>query len=386
VPHLVVPCDDAAAGDLHRLHAALRTRDDAQARPLVALIEGSLGSPDACALALDRGRLMEVAAESGVRLPATAAIQAPAQLDAFFSQHGPCVVLKADRTWGGQGVAIAHDRDAAQRALAAMLTPPHLGRVVARMLLDRDLTLAVERSRRAPRSIIAQAYVTGVAANRAVACWRGEVLAGISVEALRTLHPTGPATVVRMIDNEEMSEAARRVVARLRLSGLWGFDFVLDRNSDAAWLIEANPRATPVCHLVPHDGNALPAALLSPLTGQPAPAVPPTSSEGVIVMFPGEWRRDPASPALHAHYHDVPWTEPDLVRDCLELPWSERGLLARAWARVRKRRSASHDSIRAAIGMNCRSEQKSPATAVTASEVEAAGLYGSEQTPRPVHR
>jgi len=55
----------------------------------------------------------------------------------------------------------------------------------------------------------------------------------------------------------------------------------------------------------------------------------------MIVMFPGEWRRDPASSFLHSAYHDVPREESGLVRECIGRPWEQRGWLALAWGRLR---------------------------------------------------
>ena len=92
------------------------------------------------------------------------------------------------------------------------------------------------------------AFIPGVPANRAVLCWHGEVLAGLSVEAVKTAHATGPATVVRILDNAEMAEATGHVVRCLGLSGFVGFDFILERTSGRAFLIEMNPRPTPICH------------------------------------------------------------------------------------------------------------------------------------------
>jgi hypothetical protein len=34
----------------------------------------------------------------------------------------------------------------------------------------------------------------------------------------------------------------------------------------------------------------------------------------VVAFFPNEWEKDPASDFLTAAYHDVPWSEPDLLR------------------------------------------------------------------------
>ena len=61
-------------------------------------------------------------------------------------------------------------------------------------------------------AISLQEYVVGRPANRAVVCHRGEVLAGLSVEALQTSDATGPATVIRVLDSPEMSDAAARML------------------------------------------------------------------------------------------------------------------------------------------------------------------------------
>ena len=190
-------------------------------------------------------------------------------------------------------------------------------------------------------SITVQKYIDGTPANRAVACWDGELLAGASVEALRTQHATGPATVVRVIESEEMTEATKRLVQHLRVSGLWGLDFVVERNTRAAYLIEVNPRATPICHLWIAGSRSLPLALYSKVTARPPRQLPPTIHSRVIALFPGEWQRDPFSSFLDSTYHDVPWHEPRLVREGIELPWAERGVVARLWARGRQRAPAA---------------------------------------------
>jgi glutathione synthase/RimK-type ligase-like ATP-grasp enzyme len=361
-PDLVIPCDDEAAADLQRLFVWTQERDPPSARALQALVERSLGAPGACTLATDRGRLMSIAAEEGVRIPATARVQSTQHLDDFVARHGFPVVLKIDRTWGGQGVAIVHNQEEAHRALVSMTTRRSVAHTVTRMVLDRDPAIFLDQCRRTPRAVIVQSFIGGMPANRAVACWRGEVLAGISVEALHTLRRTGPATVVRMIENDEMTESVHRLVRRLGVSGLWGADFVLDAGTKAAYLIEVNPRATPVCHLVKQDGSSLPATLQGQLAGQSARVLPPTCSDGIVAMFPGEWRRGPASRCLRAHYHDVPWSEPALLRDCLDLPWAERGLAARLWATVRPHWSAWRD--------------RSPGGAHRRSQTPSAGGYG----------
>ncbi|MBL6749318.1 MAG: ATP-grasp domain-containing protein [Nevskia sp.] len=335
-PDLVIPCDDDAAVHLHRLHQALRAGG---ASATADLIERSLGAPAACELATARGQLADVALQEGLRVPATRVVASEGELDAWIAGRDFPAVLKCDHSWGGLGVSIVRNPAEAHHAFRQMAARPSLARTLLRTTLDRDPSQLLKWIGQRQRTVSVQDHVRGMPANRAVACWRGQVLAGISVEALNTLHQTGPATVVRVIDHDEMAETAARLVRRLGLSGLWGFDFVLDAAHGAAWLIEVNPRATPICHLPLRDGRDLPAALFAQLAGSPAVAPAVSLEAREIAMFPGEWRRDPASRALHAAYHDVPWEEPELVRSCIGLTWEERGLLARFKSRVHPRRA-----------------------------------------------
>ena len=335
-PDLIIPCDDNAAVHLHRLYVHAG-KEGPSANALRVLIARSLGTPGACALATSRGRLMALAAEEGVRIPESAIVGARGELHAWLSQHGFPAVIKADCTWGGQGVSIVRNHEEAQRAFGLMKSRPAIVNAAARMLRDRDPSCLLNALKEARRTVTLQEYIPGNPANRAVACWQGQVLAGASVEAIRTQHPTGPATVVQVIENPEMSEAVYRLMRRLGVSGLWGVDFILDASTGAAYLIEANPRATPISHLPLGAGHDLPAALYAQLAGTPPRTTPATIDQDVIVMFPGEWHRDPASPYLRSAYHDVPWDEPGLIQDCIDRPWSERGLVARLWARMRPR-------------------------------------------------
>ena len=335
-PDLVIPCDDNAAVHLHQLFLST-TGDDPASNALRVLLVRSLGRPAACALATARGDFMALAAEEGVRIPPTRVANTQGELAAWLAQHRLPCVIKIDCTWGGQGVAIVRSHDEARRAFASMAARPSLTNALARLLLDRDPSPLLNALKRAKRTVTLQEFIVGTPANRAVACWQGQVLAGNSVEALQTQHPTGPATVVRVIENAEMNEAVAKLVRRLGLSGLWGIDFVLEAATGAAHLIEMNPRATPISHLPLAAGHSLPAALFARFTGAPPPVPADMIEQEVIALFPGEWRRDPASPYLLGAHHDIPWDEPGLVQECIAKPWSERGWIARLWSRLRPR-------------------------------------------------
>jgi hypothetical protein len=136
-------------------------------------------------------------------------------------------------------------------------------------------------------------------------------------EVVNKKYAAGPATVMRLIDNVEMTSAVEKMVRRLNLSGTHGFDFMLEASSGAAYLIEINPRITQVAHLALGSGRDLPAALTAALLGSNLQPSPKVTDNDTITLFPQEWMRDPASPFLQSGYHDVPWGEPELIRACI---------------------------------------------------------------------
>ena len=150
-----------------------------------------------------------------------------------------------------------------------------------------------------------------------IACWEGKVLASLQFEVLKKRGPSEPATVIRLIENAEMAHAAERMTGRLKLSGLHGFDFMLEEHTQKAYLIEINPRATQVGHLTLGPDHDLPAALYAAISGEAIQTAPKLTEHDTITLFPHEWISDPKSPYLTSSFHDVPWEEPELVRACI---------------------------------------------------------------------
>src|SRR4029077_1149187 len=132
----------------------------------------------------------------------------------------------------------------------------------------------------------------------------------------------GPASVVRLIENTEMAVAVEKIARQLGLSGLHGFDFILEEGTGSAHLIEMNPRATQVGHLTFGLGRDLPAALYAAVTQESVQVARNISDNPTIALFPQEWATNRASAYLKSAYHDVPWEEPELVRACM-LSYSE---------------------------------------------------------------
>jgi hypothetical protein len=315
-PDIIVPCDDLACKHLHELHTlALK---DGKGSAIRALIERSLGDPSQYPLIDTRDQLITLARELAISAPETNMISSVEELRAWIANMGLPVALKTDGSSGGLGVRIADSEAEAVRCFEILKAPPKFARTVKRAIFDQDRTLLIPCLQRRRPAVSVQRFLPFHDVTIAVACWRGQVVASISVEVVRTWKLKGPASVVRLIDNRDMLLAAQKLTRHLKLSGLCGFDFLVERDTGKAHLIEMNPRATQTCHLPLGIAHDLPAALAACIAGEPIPNSVSVTERNVIALFPLEWQNDPASPFLRSGYHDVPWEEPKLVQACVE--------------------------------------------------------------------
>ena len=319
---IVVPCDDRALLHLHQLHAA--THDDA----MRAVIERSLGAPSAFAVLDDRAALAERARDLRIDAPETLPVEDLVTLQAALDRLGLPAVLKVDGTWGGFGVAIVRTHAQAVDHFKRLSRPISLGRAVKRLLVDRDAFHLLPSLQNKPPRISLQAYVPGTPANSVSACLDGVILSTVCAEAVRVQRPLGASSVVRIIDHPAMSLAAEKLARDLKLTGVFGLDFLLDEASGAAHLVEMNARATPLCHLSFGAGRDTVGGL-GQVAGLAATAAPPCVTENdVIAYFPQAWHTAPDDIWLREGFHDVPWQDPSLLKELLRKPWPDRGWLA----------------------------------------------------------
>ena len=322
-PDLLVSGDDLATWHLHSLYDE-NSRAAGSGAAVCELIERSLGKAENFAVIDDRGSFMRAAEEAGVRIPQTIVIPRAAELMSCATQTGFPMVLKANGTSGGDGVRVVRDIAEAQRALLALQAPPLFARAVKRAVIDRDTTLLRPSVLRRASAVTAQSFISGTEATSAAACWNGKVLASLHFAVLQKGHYAGHATVLRRIAHPEMPAAVETMVDRLKLSGMNGFDFMLDSEARHAYLIEINPRATQVGHLNLGNGADLPSALIAALCNTSAKPSPAVTESDIVALFPQEWLRDPASRYLRSGYHDVPWDQPELLRTCVRKPGSHK--------------------------------------------------------------
>jgi hypothetical protein len=333
-PQFIVPGDDLATHRLHQLYRRESLREGKDSSTC-ALIERSLGSRESFPIVYQRASFMRLAAELGIRVPKTSSIANLNELGRSIAEVGLPLVIKADATSGGEGVKVVRTPEEALRAFRKLHAPPLLARAAKRALFDGDTTLLGPSLLRQRPMVSAQAFVDGREANSTVACWNGTVLAALHFEVVNKKHSTGHATVLRLIDHPEMIRTVEAMVRRLNLSGVHGFDFMLETNTGNAYLIEINPRSTQVGHLALGPGRDLPTALVAALTGEAVHPAPPLTENRTIALFPQEWTRDPASPFLQSAYHDVPWDEPELLRACVNRARKQnRSLSDKDWDRA----------------------------------------------------
>ena len=313
-PDIVIPCDDVAMRHLHCLYSTASQAKDNDSGAICHVLQVSMGDPVSYPITESREKFMAVVREEGVRIPETKTVTSLDQVEQWLSQFGFPAVLKADGTSGGEGVKIVHTLTEALRAYKTLRAPLATMVAAKRTLIDRDSNCIVPWLMQHHRQVSIQRFVVGPDANLAVACWQGEVLASIDVEVLQTSKPKGPATVVRLCQDCERLADVKKIVRRLRFTGLCGFDFMIDAATGDAYLIEMNARATQTCSLPLAPERDLISSLCTAFSGKPFSATPLQLAGDTIALFPMAWQGDTSSDLFQSSYHDLPTDEPDLIR------------------------------------------------------------------------
>jgi hypothetical protein len=331
-PDLVLPTCDRGLAHLHRLHdQAWGDGEDW----IAACIERSLGSAESFSIVSNRYKLLRLAQEEGIRVPMTLPLASAADLLAAEDMGLPLVV-KADGTWGGCGVKVARTHEELEGAYHELHGRCGVPWLMKELALNRDRGNTLNDWRNSHPELIAQRFIEGRPANCAVACWEGKVLGGIAVEVIATNGDRGPASMIEVVEGREMLRAAERIAHRLRLSGFFGLDFMVEPETGAAWLIEMNARSTQPCSLPLGRGRNLPAALCAALAGVPEPESDSVTALNRIAYFPkpaGSFATTEDLPVWSYHY-DIPADEPDLVHLLLH-QWPDRGILGQWLDRMR---------------------------------------------------
>jgi hypothetical protein len=333
-PRLVLPCDEAAVNLLQNmatgwagLRGPLRQLPIALSPALRELLLRSLGDARSFLLRSHRAQARKLVAAMGVPAPPSVAVPYLQVARGFAAEHGYPVVLTRDERTGGVGARLCHDdaelREAYTGFTEQMDAPPGLRQRLRQALwsvrtlyhLPGDLTVLP----RAEPDISVEMPVPGQLASHSVVAYDGRALAGLSAVAEK-VHPAplGAGTVVRLVQDAEMTDIGRRLVARSGFTGFAGLDFVRDATTGRLWFLKFTPRPTPLAHLGHLAGGDLCEALLVAVTGG-FPVRQRATKETTVALFPQDWMRDPDAVDRGAEHLDVPEDDPRLLSALMAL-------------------------------------------------------------------
>ena len=232
-PAIVLPCDDTAFRLLATLHAEPPPgMPPAVHAQLAHLIADSLGDPGYYLTSIDKLLLPPAAAALGARVPPFTVIGNAAEARPFVAQHGYPVIVKRNYSTASDGVAICADAAALEAACTALLAPaPDAGPIA-----------------RAPQLML-QAAIVGPRVFHPTLAWRGELRAGWSSEVV-VAHtpPTGTAGVSHQFHLPAMREEVARLVRGFGMTGIFGFEFIVEKATGLPYLLEINRRVSPNFH------------------------------------------------------------------------------------------------------------------------------------------
>jgi len=322
---IVIPCDDFVLRHIYALYAMLPgTRDGQHA---ARIIEQSLGDPGAYPLLASRHAVQSAARAEGLNAAESFAIGNTADLEALAQSLPFPWVLKADHSWGGAGVRFVNNLADARRFLERAGAPPSLTKALRQLIAKGERAAIGEWLHGMQAALSAQAPAPGLPANTVVSCWRGEVLAMISLKVLAANGETGPAAIVQIIENKQMEFTVRQMAATLRLSGFHGFDFMLDPDTGQASLIEVNARCSPPAHLNSGEGHDLVDAFCRRWTGVAPAEQAPVHPDRIVAYFPQAWVADPTDPLLETSAYDIPTGDPRFVNRMMQVARRDRSIL-----------------------------------------------------------
>jgi hypothetical protein len=289
-----------------------------------------LGDPEGYRVVTSKWATYELAERLNLRVPKQSRINTPEEAMTFAGKVGYPIILKKENTYGGMGCYVCRsDRETLGNYLALMTSGS-----LRKLRRWPGVLAALHRFVTRPGAacsepLIVQRYHEGQLAFTTAVARDGVMLGGITVVAER-VHPapTGASTVVRPIDRPELLQATEALIRQTGFSGFIGVDFILDNANGLPYLLEINPRATPVCRLgrlLGLDLCSLFAANFADVKLEP----PAPITVDTIAFFPSEWLRSWCSPHLLDAHHDVPHNDPALLgRIYRSMPLKRRIMLS----------------------------------------------------------
>jgi hypothetical protein len=318
-PAAVIASDEQAVRQLHSL-----ALDPTASEPTRNLVRRSLGAPSCYPVVTSKWATAELAKQLNIAVPRQSRINSVDEAVGFARKIGFPVILKRENSYGGIGSYVCRSERQLHHGYKNLGT---------RSWLRRRLQAIAQRNSLATinglswQPLIIQKFHEGQLAFSAAVVDEGTMVSGLTAIAEAVFPaPTGASAVIRAIDAPDLLQASRTLIAATQCSGFVAVDFIIDSTSGRPYLLEINPRVTPLCHLGRLLGTDLCAAFAGRFARLPdTRRVLGQCDIKMIALFPNEWMRDPRSPFLHSAYHDLPVDDPALIEDAYRrLPVAKR--------------------------------------------------------------
>lgn len=307
-PTVIIPVDDLAVLTLQKL-ATTPLGNAKRVNPsLLQLIKRSIGAVDGYGLSNPRAKTYDIARSAGIKVPEQMSVFAVSDIGWFVFEHGYPFVLKRERSMAGDGVHIVHDANQLETLIYQISNQ-----------FDPNFSFWV-----------IQKYIPGSLGIHSVYADQGKVLAHISAVQVQAKSDdvTSPSSIVRLVHNPHLEDAANAFVEAASLSGFHGWDFQIDDQKTPV-LIEHNPRVISISHLDVRVVASLITAMAQCLGASEIQslAMPDLQRKHTqdsrigqeVCLFPFEWHRWSNNPKLTSAQHDVPWNDSKLLKYVVNL-------------------------------------------------------------------
>ena len=305
-PDLVIPGDEETIKALHRL--ANLTKSIPYFKKISILIRKSTSPENLDHITLNKSDFQKQCSEWGIRSPKNIIVKTinDALMAAKKIQYP--LVLKHDVGAGGAGVVICQNEADLRKYF---YQAPNFN--FFKRMKYKIKQLIVISSTNQKEQISIQEFIEGPLGVTAFCSLNGKMLASNTMLTLKTNpEKTGPTCVAQGLNLPEMEDYVKIIAQKLHYTGFGGVDFIYQKDTNQAFIIEFNARPTPTCHLGEQAvANSLCQALFNGLNN-----IKITKNEFknyFIAMFPAEKKRDPNSEYLTKGFHDMPIDDPELL-------------------------------------------------------------------------
>lgn len=284
-------------------------------KPLRELIQKSWNNEKAIQVLNSKSDLLKLADDLSILTPHNKVISSKSDLLIEIKKRTFPIVLKSSNGFAGDGVKICCEYNDAERMYEELssisLVKANLKYKVVRIIGNLlALPYGIKNS-----EISIQDYIVGTPCMHIILASKGEVLSSVTLLKLCSYpKETSPSSVVKVINHPQISESCAKLVKETEISGFLDFDFMIDAQNNA-YLLESNPRPTPMAHITHLLGGNLCAMLKKHFNMNSENVNPyPEPEYEYLSLFPNELKRNAKSEFLSKGYHDIPYDDVEILK------------------------------------------------------------------------